>query len=181
MKTSKIRLTELNFADYNPRIINEEEQQKLRNSIKEFGLVDPIIFNLKNKRIIGGHQRVDILLDDFMDDLINEPEFTVIELGDIGFAFFDEDIAIKDENHEKMLNIALNKISGGWDNEKLKSLLTELKLTGINTDLTGFDKIEIDDITLNIDEEDLCIDFENNNREENSYYLCPQCGCQFKE
>ena len=46
---------------YNPRKISETELENLSNSIKEFGFVDPIIVNLRNNHIIGGHQRFNYL------------------------------------------------------------------------------------------------------------------------
>ncbi len=50
------------------------------------------------------------------------------------------------EDKEKALNLALNKISGGWDIPKLKDVLTELKILEMDTDITGFDAAEIDNI-----------------------------------
>lgn len=56
-----------------------------------------------------------------------------------------------DKNREKALNIALNKISGDWDNNKLEELLAELKETDIDMDITGFNFDEIDDILKDIE------------------------------
>lgn len=78
-------------------------------------------------------------------------EFTLIQMGDIGWVFLDEDMYINDENHEKALNLALNKISGEWDTNKLQSLLEEITLTDLDVELTGFDNIdytEINETTL---------------------------------
>ena len=61
MKIDKITLNEIKPATYNPRIMSIEEQEKLEKTLQEFGLVDPIIINLKNNQIIGGHQRYEIL------------------------------------------------------------------------------------------------------------------------
>lgn len=61
----KIRLTDITPADYNPRQINDTQLSKLSKSIQDFGLVDPIIINLQNNKIIGGHQRYRVLLDKY--------------------------------------------------------------------------------------------------------------------
>lgn len=150
MKIDKITLNEIKPATYNPRIMSIEEQEKLEKNLQEFGLVDPIIINLKNNQIIGGHQRYEILQKE-QEKTGKQKEFTLIQMGDIGWVFLDEDMHIKDENHEKALNLALNKISGEWDTNKLQSILEEITLTDLDVELTGFDNIdytEINETTL---------------------------------
>ena len=53
MKSEKIKIEDIEPAEYNPRKISKKEYKKLSKSISEFGLVDPIIINLKNMHIIG--------------------------------------------------------------------------------------------------------------------------------
>lgn len=141
----KIKITDLNPAEYNPRRISEEEFSKLRNSISEFGLVDPIIINLKNNRIIGGHQRYDILIEEYANTKDNE-YLNIIRLGDIGWVFPEAELNIPSEDYEKALNIALNNISGEWDNPKLETILNDLDL---DINLTGFQEEDIEDIQFN--------------------------------
>ena len=138
MKIDKITLNEIKPATYNPRIMSIEETEKLEKNLQEFGLVDPIIINLKNNQIIGGHQRYKILQKE-QEKTGKQKEFTLIQMGDIGRVFLDEDMYINDENHEKALNIALNKISGEWDYSKLESILDDLQKIHFKMDLTGFD------------------------------------------
>ncbi len=86
--------------------------------------------------MVGGHQHLKILQELGR----TEVECSVVDL---------------DEDEEKALNIALNKIRGEWDFEKLAELLEEIQLTGLNVELTGFDTTEIDELTeqfLNPDE-----------------------------
>ena len=161
---SKIKLTDFKPADYNPRHMPEDEKQRLRTSIESFGLVDPIIVNLKNNRIIGGHQRWDVLVDMVMESTtLAEKEYNLLTLGDVGL-IFDKDNTIKNEDYEKALNIALNKISGEWDYSKLSNVLDDLKLNHFNLELTGFDDLELDnfDTDLNFDEDDFAF---NDNEE----------------
>ncbi|WP_337472816.1 hypothetical protein [Paenibacillus elgii] len=51
-----------------------------------------------------------------------------------------------DSGQEKLLNIALNKVEGGWDDEALARLPAELKAGGADITLSGFDIEEIDSL-----------------------------------
>ena len=129
MRMEKRRLSELIPADYNPRKAltpEDEEYQKIKNSIEKFGYVDPIIIN-EDGTIIGGHQRRTVLLD-------------------LGFDEVDVIVVALEKNDEKALNVALNKISGEWDQKALKDLLVELDLSEYDFTLTGFSQKELDDL-----------------------------------
>lgn len=143
MEIEKIKITDIVPAGYNPRQISDEELTKLSNSINEFGLVDPIIINLKNNKIIGGHQRYDVLINQYILDNNFYAELNLLRFGDIGWIFTDIDLKIESEEHEKALNLALNKISGDWDAVKLKDLLNELNMSDFDIELTGFDDLEL--------------------------------------
>lgn len=127
MLIEKMQVSDLSPADYNPRKIGLKERKSLKNSIERFGLVQPIIWNRQTKRVVGGHQRLDILL----------------QLGQV-----DTDVVVVDFNEvdEKALNIALNKISGEWDDVKLGDIIRELKASDYDLLNSGFDKDEINDI-----------------------------------
>lgn len=155
MKVEKISLVDLEPAEYNPRKISEQELVKLENSINEFGLVDPIIINLKNNKIIGGHQRYEALYNKYTADNDFQPELNLIRLGDIGWVFEDTELKIGSEAQEKALNLALNKISGEWDTVKLQPLLEDLKLSELDIGLTGFDDYEISSLTFDFDDFDI--------------------------
>lgn len=144
MEIESIKITDLKPAEYNPRRISEDEYIKLKNSISTFGLVDPIIVNLKNMHIVGGHQRYDALCDMSMEDNEFLKELSMIRMGDVGFVFSDTDLSIEDEDHEKALNLALNKISGEWDNSKLSEVISDLDESGLDLELTGFDELELE-------------------------------------
>ncbi|MFC1588139.1 ParB N-terminal domain-containing protein [Planctomycetota bacterium] len=127
-----IQVTEMNIHEvhpalYNPRIITESEMKKLCRSLQEFGCVDPIIINA-NGRIIGGHQRWEAAKK------LGWPSVPCIQVD-------------LDESKEKTLNLALNRISGDWDDEKLAKLLEEIQSdNSIDEILSGFDSQEIDDL-----------------------------------
>ncbi|EGO7969816.1 DNA modification methylase [Enterococcus faecalis] len=134
MNIEKMKLSELRPAEYNPRVELKpgmEEYEKLKQSILEFGFVDPPIFNKRTGNLVGGHQRVSVAKD--------------LGIGEIEVSIVDLPI-----EKEKALNIALNKISGQWDEDKLVELLEEF-----NTDelpLTGFNQEELDDLLSDLDE-----------------------------
>lgn len=150
LEITKINIKDISPAHYNPRKIREEEMRSLKKSMNKFGLVDPIIVNLKNNRIIGGHQRYEVL---FNED--ENQELNLVKLGNVGWAYVDEELEIKDEAHEKALNLALNRIKGEFDIIKLNPILDELAEFNLDH-LTGFD-IELEDIDytfINNDDEE---------------------------
>jgi DNA modification methylase len=130
MKIEKMKTKNLIPADYNPRKdlkAGDPEYDKLKQSIQEFGYVEPIIWNKTTGRVVGGHQRLKVLLD--MG--VTEVDCVVIEM---------------DEDKEKALNVALNKISGDWDKDKLMLLITDLQGVDFDVSLTGFDAAELDEL-----------------------------------
>lgn len=189
METTTISINDLISPTYNPRQISKEEMQKLENSITEFGLVSPIVINLKNNHIIGGNQRFNTLLSINQKKGDFYKELTLIKLGDIGLAFIDEDLTLESEDHEKALNLALNKISGEWDFEKLGEILDELTVNEFNIELTGFEDFEVQEINF---EEDSYIDNSENNEEIEDFdeiniddyegqHKCPKCGYEWDD
>ena len=192
MDNETIKITDIVPARYNPRKISNEDYNKLSKSINEYGLVDPIIINLNNNRIIGGHQRFDVLMDNYIAGETEYEELTLIKRGDIGWIFPKGDLKIKDLNHEKSLNITLNKVQGEWDLNKLEDLFNDLTTEGLSLELTGFDKGEVKEIFKDIDlssfDDDLLDDplddeepkevTHSKNRKE---IECPNCGHVFFE
>jgi len=115
-------------ADYNPRKDlkpGDAEYEKLKRSIEQFGYVEPVIWNKTTGRVVGGHQRLKVL----QDMGITEVDCVVVEM---------------DQEKEKALNIALNKISGDWDKDKLMLLIADLQGSDFDVSLTGFEAAEID-------------------------------------
>lgn len=130
MIIEKIEVEQLIPADYNPRKDlqpGDSEYEKIKRSLEEFGYVDPVIWNKTTGRVVGGHQRLKVLASMGR----TEVECVVVELN---------------EEKEKALNVALNKISGDWDKEKLAVLITDLDASDFDVSLTGFDAAEIDDL-----------------------------------
>lgn len=136
MKMETRSLASLRPAEYNPRVQlqpADPEYQNIKRSIETFGYVDPIIVN-QDGTIIGGHQRYNV-----MNDLgYTEAQVVVVDL---------------DKNNEKALNIALNKITGEWDEIKLKDLLLDLDLNDYDLTATGFSSKEVEDLVIRLDKD----------------------------
>ena len=130
MIIEKKKAEELLPADYNPRKDlqpGDPEYEKLKRSLQQFGYVEPVIWNKSTGRVVGGHQRLKVL----QDLGITEVDCVVVDMP---------------EDQEKALNIALNKIAGDWDNDKLALLISDLQGADFDVALTGFDPAEIDDL-----------------------------------
>jgi len=149
MNIEKIHTGKLNAAKYNPRKDlkpGDIEYEKLKQSIQTFGYVEPVLWNKRTGNIIGGHQRFKVL----------------VELG-----YTEIDCVVLDMNltDEKALNIALNKVSGDWDKDKLMLLIADLQGSDFDVSLTGFDSIELnalfkDSLKEDIKEDDFDVDAE---------------------
>lgn len=129
MNIEKRYIRDLKPADYNPRKAltpEDAEYQKIKRSIETFGYIDPIIIN-SDGTIIGGHQRHTVLKD-------------------LGYTEVDVVVLDLNKEDEKALNVALNKISGEWDEIKLKDLLVELDLGDYDISLTGFSTQELEEL-----------------------------------
>ena len=129
LKTERRKLCDLTVAEYNPRKAltpEDSEYQKIKRSIEEFGYVDPIIIN-EGGTIIGGHQRCTVLKD-------------------LGYEEVDVVVVKLDKQREKALNVALNKITGEWDEIKLKDLLLDLDLGDYDISIAGFESGELTEL-----------------------------------
>lgn len=184
----KININQIKPAPYNPRIMKPSEQLKLKQGLTTFGLVDPIIIDLKHDNtIIGGHQRYEVLKEENPD--LN---FKLLRMGDIGLLFKETDFKLQDTNDQKALNLSLNKISGDWDYGKRDELLLELNEEHYNIELTGFDETDISleaETDFDFDElifteteenkinEDGTIPSEKNKRKT---VICPECHHEFQ-
>jgi len=167
----KVDIELLQEAEYNPRIEMTEDSPlfaKLKNSIVEFGYIQPIIIN-SDYTVIGGHQRLKVL----KHLKYKEVDCIMLELS---------------KPKEKLLNISLNRVHGEWDFALLKDLLLDLDNTEDGLKLTGFDPEELDKL---IDEFDFEVQKEIKNfseeinvesfEKEQFDYECPCCHFRFNK
>jgi len=116
MEVIQVDINALNPAPYNPRTFSDKEYRHLKESIQKFGLVDPIIVNKFNNRVIGGHFRLKVAKD------LGFKEMPVVYLN------------IPEIEKEKELNVRLNKNLGSWDLDMLADLDRDLlKDIGFNS------------------------------------------------
>lgn len=134
MEIRTLKATELKAAAYNPRKDlqpEDAEYKKLRRSMEEFGYVEPIIWNERTGNVVGGHQRLKVLLEQGKEEI----ECVTTDL---------------DEKDEKILNVLLNKVKGRWDIGKLADLLQELDEAGA-MEITGFENWELQSLLMQYD------------------------------
>jgi len=131
MDIQTVPVSQINPAPYNPRVDlqpGNPEYESLKKSIGEFGYIEPLVWNKRSGTLVSGHQRLKILIEKGL----TEVEVSIVDLP---------------IEKEKALNIALNKIEGAWDEEKLTELLIDLQtLPDFDVSLTGFDLPEISEL-----------------------------------
>lgn len=131
MVVRSVPISRIEPAPYNPRKNLRPEDpsyQRLLRSMDEFGCVEPLIWNKKTSHLVGGHQRFQILVAKGA----TEVEVSVV------------DLPLK---KEKALNLALNRISGAWDEKKLAEVLDEItKTPEIDLEVTGFDLPDVEQL-----------------------------------
>ena len=125
LKIQNIEITALRPDPYNPRRIAEDELEALTRSMQEFGFVDPVIARREDRSVIGGHQRL-------------------VAARKLGFGIVPVVFLDISEERARLLGLALNRISGQWDQELLARLLAELEaIPNIDLSLSGFADDEI--------------------------------------
>ena len=124
-KNEKRKISDLKFASYNPRQMNEKQANDLKASIEKFDLADPIVINANNT-IIGGHMRIRILKQKKVEEVdVRVP---------------DRELSLEEERE---LNLRLNRNIGEFSYDMLSDFDIE-KLKEI-----GFDDDELDKIMGN--------------------------------
>lgn len=140
MRIEEHFISEIHESEYNPRITLDKlsrEYRAIKQSILDYGFVEPIVVNDITMSCVGGHQRLAVMRDMGMEKI----ECAMVH--------------IEDAEKEKALCIALNKIKGEWDTEKLDELLGDDELRKFEM---GFDNIEVDFGSILDDDDDFSVD-----------------------
>ena len=135
MEIRKVDAGRLNPAAYNPRRDlkpGDKDYEKLKRSIAEFGFVEPVVWNERTGFVVGGHQRLKVLLD-------------------MGVTQIDCVVVDMEPEREKALNVALNRIQGDWDEGKLAEVLADIDASAFDVSFTGFDAEEMDALMNKLD------------------------------
>src|SRR6266700_5979617 len=128
--TSDLQIVQVPIDDLhpdpaNPRKISDAELDALTRSMREFGFVQPVIARHDDHIVVGGHQRL--------------VAARRLGLKTVPVIFVD---LSPEQSH--LLNLALNRISGDWDEALLARLLADLQLAdGVDLALSGFEDDEI--------------------------------------
>ena len=117
----------------NPRRISDEELDSLERSIRQFGFVQPVLARKEDGVVIGGHQRL--------------VAARRLGLATVPVTYLDLSI-----EQARLLNLALNKISGSWDDQLLARLLADLRTSpNVDLSLSGFGDDEIHDLLRSLE------------------------------
>src|ERR1035437_2691416 len=120
----------------NPRRIGEEELDSLTRSLRQFGFVQPVLARKEDGVVIGGHQRLVAARS--------------LGLAPVPVTYLDLSI-----EQARLLNLALNKISGSWDEQLLARLLVDLQSSlDVDLSLSGFDEDEVRDLLRSLETRD---------------------------
>ena len=119
-----------------PRRISDEELEALTRSIQQFGLVDPIIVRRADLTVIGGHQRL-------------------VAARRLGYDAVPVVLVDLSQEQARLLNVALNKIAGTWDQELLARLLKDLSIVPeLDLSLSGFSEDELQKLLKSLEARD---------------------------
>jgi len=161
MNIQTIPINQINPAPYNPRkdlTPDDEEFKQIENSIETFGCVELLVWNERTKTLVSGHQRLKV----FIAKGFKEVDVSVVDLP---------------IEKEKELNIALNKIRGQWDGEKLTALLRELtEVPEFDVSSIGFELPEVTALFDKYSEEKDGDDFDSQSEAENIEEAITQKG-----
>ncbi len=142
MKIEQIKISEIKPATYNPRKWDQKIISDMTESIKRFGLCDPLIVNGSSARkniLIGGHLRLKVA--------------TLLGFTEVPVVYLD----IPEIEREQELNLRLNKNLGNWDEELLEAfdtgLLLDVGFTPDDLNNLFDDVLTITDDDFNVKEE----------------------------
>jgi DNA modification methylase len=133
LNIEQIPIDELRPDPANPRRIGDEELDALGRSLRQFGFVQPVLARREDRAVIGGHQRL--------------LAARRLGLATVPVTFLDLSI-----EQSRLLNLALNKISGSWDEQLLARLLADLNASqNVDLTLSGFGEDEIRDLMRSLE------------------------------
>ena len=130
MKVEQAPIDSLAPDPANPRLMRKHEADALKRSLKEYGAVEPAVVNADGT-IVGGHMRI----------------AAAQELGWTEFPVIRVDLP---PDKAKLLNLALNRIHGEWDEDKLGELVYGLAADEADLSLSGFDEAELEKLLADV-------------------------------
>ncbi|HSW42624.1 MAG TPA: ParB N-terminal domain-containing protein [Patescibacteria group bacterium] len=133
LTVEEVAIDDLRPDPANPRRISDEELDALERSLRQFGFVQPVLARRENQTVIGGHQRL----------------VAARRLGLTSVPVIYLDLT---PEQARLLGLALNKISGSWDDVLLARLLADLQATpDLDLSLSGFGEDEVKDLLRSLE------------------------------
>lgn len=129
----EVPIDELRPDPANPRRISDQQLEALTRSLREYGFVQPVLARREDKTVIGGHQRL-------------------LAARRLGYKTVPTVFLDLTQEQARLLNLALNRISGDWDQELLARLLADLQpVEALDLTLSGFTQDELDKLLRSLD------------------------------
>src|SRR3990170_5731871 len=133
MQIEHVDIEQLRPDPANPRRISDAELEALTRSLREYGFVQPVIALRSDNTVVGGHQRL----------------LAARKLGmkQVPVVFVDLPL-----EQARLLNLALNKIAGAWDDELLARMVADLStVSDLDLSLSGFGEDELAKLMKSLD------------------------------
>lgn len=189
----KLTIKDLTPASYNPRQISESRLAKLESSIDKFGDLSGVVFNLKTRTLVSGHQRLKVLkkyktniqVTKKADDTGTVGVGEILAKDKTGKIVLSVPIRLvswSDKKTEMAANVAANAHGGDFDTVKLQKVLAKLKKGSFDIEVLGLnfrlpelpkkgdeDQSE-DEVNEGLNLDDLRKDLK---------HKCPKCGFKF--
>jgi DNA modification methylase len=128
LTVEEVPIDDLRPDPANPRRISEDELDALERSLRQFGFVQPVLARREDRTVVGGHQRL----------------LAARRLGLATVPVTWLDLTV---DQARLLGLALNKISGSWDEQLLARLLSDLQaVPDVDLTLSGFGEDEVKDL-----------------------------------
>ena len=133
LTVEEVAIDDLRPDPANPRRISDDELDALERSLREFGFVQPILARREDRTVIGGHQRL--------------VAARRLGLATVPVTWLDVTV-----EQARLLGLALNRISGSWDEQLLARLIADLQSTpDVDLTLSGFGEDEIKDLLRSLE------------------------------
>lgn len=151
-ETTRMRLSDLHMAPYNPRVMPEAKMRALKASLRKHGLVLALVVQRHSEELgldhvlVGGHQRVRAVQEICKEEGWPEPDQVPCTVLDI------------DDATAKQLNVSLNNVEGEFDPFKLGQMFQAIypAMTSDDVLATGFIPEQIEEmraLVLPVDEQ----------------------------
>ena len=185
---------DLKEAKYNPRTITNARKEALKHSMSSFGDLSGVVFNVRTKTLISGHQRMGTIAG-YPSKIVQEKHVDKHGTVSVGHIEAKTDKGVIRIPYravdwelikEKAANIAANAHGGQFDREKLKKVLASIENSkAFNVEITGLDPLTLKQLRVKDEDKDNVGKGENGGFQEygtdtvETEHQCPKCSYRF--